>query len=337
MRRIIKKFNLKKFNTFGIEVIADYFFAFTDIIDLKSFLKNDLYNHLDKQVLGGGSNILLTKDFKGVIIHPFCKDIVKKKTTSNSYLIKADAGVNWDSFVEKCVENNWYGLENLSGIPGKVGAAPIQNIGAYGVELKDFIEKIETINLETHELEIFYHDQCNFGYRDSIFKQSLKGKHVITAVYFSLLKEPNLITNYKAVEEELNKIGPATAQNLRKAILNIRESKLPKPIDFPNAGSFFKNPIISLSEFKKIKSKNPEIPHYIESDKKVKIPAAWLIEQCGFKGYKNGKVAVHDKQALVIINTGGANAQDILNLADKICSKVKKTFGIQLEKEINLI
>jgi UDP-N-acetylmuramate dehydrogenase len=337
MRRIIKNFNLTKYNTFGIEAFADYFFAFTDIVELKSFLKNDLYSHLDVRVIGGGSNILLTEDFHGALIHPICKNIQVKNETNNSVTIKVDAGLNWDSLVEQCIAKGWYGLENLSGIPGSVGASPIQNIGAYGVEVKDFIRKVETVEIETQEIKIFDHDFCRFSYRDSIFKNEFKNKYVVTSVYFKLQKEANLVTHYANIDEELSKMGDRTPENLRQLILNIRQTKLPKVEEFPNAGSFFKNPVISATQFKKIALKSPGIPYYPDENESFKIPAAWLIDQCGYKGYQNGKVAVHDKQALVLINKGGACGQDILNLAKKITTKVKSTFGVDLEREVNLL
>jgi UDP-N-acetylmuramate dehydrogenase len=336
MRRIIKNYNLLNHNTFGIEVFTDFFFAFTDIVELKAFLKNDLYEHLEKRVLGGGSNVLFTDNFHGAVIHPICNRIEVKKKDTETILIKADAGLNWDTFVEQCINNEWFGLENLSGIPGSVGASPIQNIGAYGVEVKDFIYKVEGVNLETHEIDYFYKDNCKFGYRTSIFKQELKDKYVITAVFFKLKRKENLQISYAMVQEELKKYPQQNAANLRKAILDIRAQKLPKIEEMPNAGSFFKNPVISEEKFQQLKISYQDLPSYPELDHKVKIPAGWLIEKCGLKGYQNGNTAVHDKQALVLINKGSATGADILRLADKIAEKVKTDFGIELEKEVNV-
>ena len=336
MRRIIKNFNLKKFNTFNIDSEAEVFFMFTDIIDLKAFLKNEQFLHLEKRVLGGGSNVLITGDYKGAVIHPMDTTIKVVSKNKNSVSLKVGAGTNWDDFVAYCVKNNLYGIENLSGIPGNVGAAPIQNIGAYGVEVKDFIRLIEYVELDTHKINKIYGDECNFGYRDSIFKHELRNKVCITAVTFTLNTEENLKLNYRGVEEEIKKLGKINAANLRNAILTIREKKLPKPEEMPNAGSFFKNPILEKTTFNKLQKKNPDIPFYTLENDLIKIPAAWLIEKTGFKGFQNGKTAVHNKQPLVLINKSDATSKDILKLSEKIIKKIKKEFGIELEKEVNL-
>jgi len=336
MRRIIKNFNLKKFNTFNIDSQAEVFFMFTDIIDLKAFLKNEQFSHLEKRVLGGGSNVLITENYKGAVIHPMDTTIKVVSKAQTGVSLKVGAGTNWDDFVDYCVKNNLYGIENLSGIPGNVGAAPIQNIGAYGVEVKDFIRSIEYVDLGTHKINKIYKDECNFGYRDSIFKQELKNKVCITAVTFILNTEENLKLNYRGVKEEINKLGKINAANLRNAILTIREKKLPNPEEMPNAGSFFKNPILEKTIFNELQKKNPDIPFYPLEGDLIKIPAAWLIEKSGFKGFQNGKTAVHNKQALVLINKSDAKREDILNLAEKIIEKIKKEFGIELEKEVNL-
>ncbi len=336
MRRIVKNFNLKTYNTFNIEAYSSIFFMFTDIIELKAFLKNEQFLHLQKRVLGGGSNVLITHNFEGAIIHPTNNDLKLQKTHSSNIVVKVGAGLNWDSFVEYALNNKWYGLENLSGIPGNVGAAPIQNIGAYGVEAKDSIRSVEAIDIETHKIVKFSNAECRFGYRDSIFKQELKNKMVITAVTFELCATEKLILNYRGISEALVQFKKIDTLNLRQAILKLRASKIPKPEISPNAGSFFKNPILKIEDFKNIHKKFSQIPSHKLDDDFVKIPAAWLIDQAGFKGYKNGKTAVNEKQPLILINMGGASADDLLRLSEKIYNKVKSQFNIELEKEVNL-
>jgi UDP-N-acetylmuramate dehydrogenase len=281
--------------------------------------------------------VLFTKDFEGLIIQPLVPDITVLDDTNDSLMVRAGAGVNWDTFVEWCVIRGVYGIENLSFIPGSVGAAPIQNIGAYGVEVKDTIIKVEGVNMDSKKPFELINADCEFGYRDSIFKNKLKGKVIINNVVFRLSKTPNLITNYGNLEEEIGKLGEKTLQSVRTAVINIRKKKLPDPAILGNAGSFFKNPIVSKSTYNSILTKNNTVPSYPLSDEFVKIPAGWLIEQCGWKGKQIGNCGVHKDQALVIVNYGNASGSEIINLATQIQDSVKNEFGIELELEVNVI
>ena len=332
-----KNISLKPFNTFGIDVIAKEFVAVASIEELVKVLDT---NPTDILVLGGGSNMLLTKAVEGLVLHVNLKGITEISKSENSVRIQVAAGENWHELVCWCLDKNYGGLENLSLIPGNVGTAPIQNIGAYGVELKDSFISCEALNIHTKTLKTFTKDECDFGYRNSIFKQALKGQYIITSVVFELSsKNHHLKTNYGAIETELNRSGidQPTIQDVSKAVISIRNSKLPDPKVIGNSGSFFKNPIISLSKFEELQTQFPQMPSYKVSEDAIKIPAGWLIETSGFKGKTFTNYGVHSKQALVLVNHGGANGTDILNLSIQIQNAIKFIFDIDLETEVNIL
>jgi UDP-N-acetylmuramate dehydrogenase len=329
--------SLKDLNTFGIDVNAKYFYEFSSIDEIKFFLKRSAYNDMPRLVLGSGSNILFTEDFQGLVFHPLIKGIAKLKETKDYVFVKSGAGENWDDFVNYCVSNNIGGLENLSLIPGTVGAAPVQNIGAYGVEVKDYIYEVETINIDNCEIEYFTKESCNFDYRDSVFKNKLKNKYIVLNVVFKFSKIHCPVTNYGNIEIELNKLKSRKINDLRDLIINIRKSKLPDPAIIGNAGSFFKNPVIECSLSESLQKKFPSIPCFNVKNGKTKISAGWLIEKCGWKGKKINSAGVFDKQALVIVNYGIATGKEIMKLSEEIQKSVFNEFGIKLEPEVNII
>lgn len=336
---IIKEnFSLKNLNTFGIDVKAK-FFASLKNEEVKDVLLSQKFKDIPKLILGGGSNILFTKDFNGLVIQLSSEEIKILKENSDNIFIEADAGVIWHELVLFCVNKNFGGIENLSLIPGKAGAAPIQNIGAYGQELKDTFHSLKGFFIENGEEKIFYEDECNFGYRNSIFKKQLKNKFVITSITLKLNKNPVPNISYGAVEEELKKqnLEKITIKDVSNAVCKIRMSKLPDPKEIGNAGSFFKNPEIAVEEFKNLKEKFPDITGYKTSDNLIKIPAGWLIEKSGLKGKKIGDTGTHKKQALVIVNYGNADGREIVKFKNFIKNEIFKNFGIELEEEVNVI
>ncbi|MBE2273340.1 MAG: UDP-N-acetylmuramate dehydrogenase [Flavobacteriales bacterium] len=342
---IQENFSLKNHNTFGVDVSAKYFAEVHSVEELIEVLKQNpthpVTNTPTQQLfLGGGSNILFTKNFDGLVIQLDLKGISEQIINENEVLVTAKSGENWHEFVQFCLNKNYGGLENLSLIPGNVGTSPMQNIGAYGTEIKDVFVSCKVLNLETLEIEEFDNEKCKFGYRDSIFKQEGKGKYVILEVTFNLTTKNHLIkTEYGAIKGELEKmsVDNPTIQDVSKAVIHIRQSKLPDPKVIGNAGSFFKNPTISKEQFKEVQIKYPEIPHYPSRDL-VKVPAGWLIEQCGWKGKQIGNVASHKLQALVIVNaTGNASGREIFDFSSLIIDSVKEKFGIELEREVNII
>lgn len=288
-------------------------------------------------ILGGGSNLLFTSDFDGLVLKPDLKGVRILEKEKNFVLIEASAGESWDSIVKRTVEQGWGGIENLSFIPGTVGASPVQNIGAYGVEVKDTLHSVTYIGLDDMKQHTLLPHECRFGYRQSIFKQELKGKALVTSVTFRLQMEPSLVTRYGNVGEELKKYPERSVRTVREAIIAIRSRKLPDPAVVGNAGSFFKNPVIPLNEFVLFHEKNPSAPFYEVEGKRFKIPAAWLIEACGWKGYREGDAGVHSTQPLVLVNYGKSKGNEILRLANRICESVKERFNILLEKEVNII
>ncbi len=335
---IQKDISLKKYNTFGIDVTAKHFIAVNTINELIDVLK--LNNYPDKFILGGGSNILLTKNINALVIHINLKGKKIVSKTESSIIISSGAGENWHEFVLWCINNGYGGLENLSLIPGNVGTSPIQNIGAYGVELKDHFVSCKVIDLESLELKTFNNTECRFGYRDSIFKQNAKGRYIITSVNFKLTtKNHNLRTNYGAIQEELNTMGTTSPsiQDISKAVIKIRESKLPNPKKIGNSGSFFKNPIINKTQFEALVKQFPDVPSYKLSEEAIKIPAGWLIEKAGFKGKTFNNYGVHKKQALVLVNYGGSKGKDILKLAKLIQETIYRIFGVSIETEVNIL
>ncbi|OBX25449.1 UDP-N-acetylmuramate dehydrogenase [Gelidibacter algens] len=336
--QIQKNISLKTYNTFGLDARAKYFIKVESLAELIEALSLDAYP--DKFILGGGSNMLLTKDLDCLVIQVALKGIEIIDHQEDFVLVKANAGENWHEFVLWCLEHDFGGLENLSLIPGNVGTAPIQNIGAYGVEIKDVFVSCDALNIKTNKLETFTKEACQFGYRESIFKQAKKDQYIILDATFKLTKvEHQLHTEYGAIATELEAMGivKPTIQDISKAVINIRESKLPNPKEIGNSGSFFKNPIISKSHYEKLKINFPEIPSYSISPSEVKIPAGWLIEKSGFKGKTFDQYGVHKKQALVLVNYGNAKGSDILNLAKLIQKTIQQIFGITIEMEVNII
>ncbi|WP_160136225.1 UDP-N-acetylmuramate dehydrogenase [Chryseobacterium sp. c4a] len=335
-----ENFSLKPYNTFGVDAKAKYFTEINSIETLKDALNFSKEKSLPLLFLGGGSNILLTKDFDGLAIKLGLKGISEKDLNENEVLITAKAGENWHEFVMYCLKKNYGGLENLSLIPGNVGTSPMQNIGAYGTEIKDVFVSCLVLDLENLELKTFDLEECRFGYRDSIFKQEGKGRYVILEVTFKLTKkEHHIKTEYGAITSELENLGIAhpTIQDVSQAVINIRQSKLPDPKKIGNAGSFFKNPTIPLVQFEELKQKFENIQGYPNGNM-VKVPAGWLIEQCGWKGKQIGNAASHKLQSLVIINaTGEATGKEIFDFSTEIINSVKEKFGIELEREVNII
>lgn len=338
--KIQENYSLKNLNTFGVDVSAKYFAEVKDINDLKYAIEFAKINHFEMLFLGGGSNVLFTKDFGGLVIKLDLKGITEEIIDENTVLVTAQAGENWHEFVQFCLSENYGGLENLSLIPGNVGTSPMQNIGAYGTEIKDTFVKCKVLNIETLEIEEFNKEECGFGYRDSIFKREGKGKYVILEVTFKLFtKNHQIKTEYGAIKNELDKLGieNPTIQDVSRAVISIRQTKLPDPQILGNAGSFFKNPTIPLQQFTEVQNSYPQIPNYPNGDL-VKVPAGWLIEQCGWKGKQIGNVASHKLQALVIVNaTGEASGEEILDFSTLIIDSVKEKFGIELEREVNIL
>ncbi|MFA5299418.1 MAG: UDP-N-acetylmuramate dehydrogenase [Lutibacter sp.] len=332
--KIQQNISLKPYNTFGIHANAKRFVSIDSLKELKETIA------VEKEVflLSGGSNILLTNDIEKLVIHLNTKGIIVNDFSTDEVFVTAEAGENWHEFVLWCISQNYGGLENLSLIPGNVGTAPIQNIGAYGVEIKDTFQQLEALEIETGKTKTFTNEACNFDYRNSVFKNELKGKYIIINVTFKLTKK-NHVTNisYGAIKELLKDKKNPSIREISEAVIAIRQSKLPNPKEIGNSGSFFKNPVIDANSFKKIKEKYPTIPNYVLSKKEVKIPAGWLIEQCGFKGKRFGDAGVHEKQALVLVNYDNASGQEIYALAKKIQQKVMEIFNISLEIEVNII
>lgn len=337
MFELKENFSLKNYNTFGIDVKTRFFSACSTINEINETINIQINKNLPLMILGGGSNVLFTGNFSGVIIKPSLKGIEIVHENSREVQLKVGAGEDWDEFVGYCVQKGWGGVENLSLIPGNVGASPIQNIGAYGVEVKDVITGVETLEVEMYQIHHFKNAECRFGYRDSIFKRELKGKHIITHVYFQLNKEPDYILDYGNLKDELSKFDEINLQNIRQAVIDIRNSKLPKPEEIGNAGSFFKNPVVEIAIAEKIKQNYPEMPIYALGNALVKIPAGWLIEKAGWKGKRDGNVGVHQKQALVLINLGNAAGKEVIEFAQKIQQSVLALFGIDLEMEVNVV
>lgn len=335
---IRKDYSLKKHNTFGIDVKANTFIALKSQEQAHDYLKNNKLASENLLILGGGSNILFTGNYNGLILHPTFGKIKTVKTENRMTCVYAEAGLEWDDLVEWTVENELGGLENLSGIPGKVGAAPIQNIGAYGAEVSDVINRVFAISIVDGRKRIFLKPECNFEYRESIFKNELKNHYLITAVEFMLKNSPqNFNLTYGNLEKEVKKHGTLSLKSVRKAVTVIRAEKLPDPGYKGNAGSFFKNPVIKKDRFIDLKNRYNDIPSWYLGDNSYKIPAAWLIEKAGWKGKKYGRAAVHSRQALVLVNDNNAGGNEILELSNSIIDAVYKIFGITLSREVNVV
>ena len=335
--KITPNASLLHYNTFGIKAHADSIVEYDSVDDLKEVLKSEPVKSNPIFHIGGGSNLLFLNNFKGVILHSAIKSIQKLKENTENIYLEVGSGVVWDDFVAYCVENGLGGVENLSLIPGETGASAVQNIGAYGVEVKDVIEEVKTIEIKSSNLYTFSNSECEYGYRDSIYKHELKGKYIITSVIFRLDKKPSYKLNYSNLEEEVLKAKSISLTSIRDTIIAIRESKLPNPKTSGNAGSFFMNPVISKQHFLDLQAEYPQIPHYFVSETEEKVPAGWLIEQCGWKGKNIGNAGVHDKQALVLINRGGAIGAEIAFLAEQIQKSVNEKFSIKLQPEVIFI
>lgn len=334
-----ERYPLKKLNTFGIEAYAAFYTVLDNEQAVIHFAKNNPKPQLPLLILGGGSNLLFTGDFSGVVVRPLMKGIEIIEDHQDHCLLAVKAGTEWDSLVAYAVDRDLYGLENLSGIPGSVGACPIQNIGAYGAEVKDAIASVEAIMIHKGEKIILKSEECRFSYRNSIFKQELKGKLIITRVIFHLEKHGRLMLSYGDVEEETMKLsgGSPDLKTLRQAILNIRNRKLPDTEKAASAGSFFKNPVVGLQQYELLNAMFPGMPAYAQTGNTYKLSAAWLIEQCGWKSFRRGDAAVYDRQALILVNYGNATGREILQLAQDITTSVKDKFNILIEAEVNII
>ncbi len=330
--------SLKNYNTFGIDVKAKTFISVESLEDLKTVLQKNYAE--DLFILGGGSNMLLTRNIDSIVIHIGLKGKQIIEETEKEVVIEINAGENWHEVVLWTLDKNWGGFENLSLIPGNIGTAPIQNIGAYGTEIRDTLISLKAIDIQTLEVREFLNEDCGFGYRDSIFKSKVKGRYIIISVTFRLTKKDHIIkTNYGTIREALDQMGvtDVTINDVSKAVIKIRKEKLPDPAELGNSGSFFKNPVITADHLEKLKAGFPDIPNYKAGLNEFKIPAGWLIEKTGLKGYREGDAGVHKNQALVLVNYGDATGQEILDLAKKIQKDVYKKFRIELQPEVNII
>ncbi len=336
--------SLKQYNTFGIDVTAQSFASFSSLDELEALTeyKQEL-SSINKisplLILGGGSNLLFTKNVDGLVLKNELKGIELVNEDADYCYVKASAGEAWHTFVEHCIANNYAGLENLSLIPGNVGASPMQNIGAYGVEIKDVFHELQAYNINEKTIVKFSNAECKFGYRESIFKNEVKGQYIILNVTYRLRKNPLFNTSYGAINTELERMGAKelTIQNISQAVINIRTNKLPNPKEIGNAGSFLKNPQVSKFRWHVIWEEYPDVAAYKVDDLHYKLAAGWLIEKCGWKGFRRGDAGCHAKQALVLVNYGGASGQEILDLSDEIIKSVKNKFGVDLEREVNII
>lgn len=335
---IQNNFSLKKYNTFGIEAKAKQFVAVNSIEDLNTILKE--HQSEPKFILGGGSNMLLTQDIQALVIHIDLKGKKVLKEDDDFVWVESQAGENWHEFVLWTIDQNFGGLENMSLIPGNVGTTPVQNIGAYGTEIKDTFVSCEAMTIATQVMKTFTKEDCHFGYRESIFKQEVKDQYIITSVVFKLTKRNHKInTSYGDITKELEKqnVTTPTLKDVSNAVIAIRQSKLPDPAALGNSGSFFKNPIIPKEQYEKAHALHPEMPHYVVSETEVKVPAGWLIEKTGFKGKRFGDAGIHKNQALVLVNYGNATGQEILAVSRDIQATILREFGIAIEAEVNVI
>ena len=332
--------NLKPYNSFGFDAVAKEFVEINAVGDLQTLIKSGALKCQKTLILSGGNNILFQNEvFDGLVIYINTKGIEILHEDGNEVVVHAQAGEDWPDFVRFCVGKGWHGVENLAHIPGKVGAAPVQNIGAYGMELKDSFLRCEAMDLTTGETKVFTKEDCRFGYRESVFKNELKGQYIITSVDCLLKKNAPLHLEYGNIKSFLdqNGIPHPTLQQLHDAICDIRDAKLPDVKQIGSAGSFFKNPVIGRTQFEPLQKEYPTIPHYDEPNGKVKVPAGWLIEQVGWKGWRNEHVGVYDKQALVLVHYGGGKGEDIVNLAKRIQDSVEEKFGIRISPEVSFV
>ena len=338
MIRFSENHFLKSYNTFGVDVTARHFFEFTEPEDLEIFVQsNESWRDLPLFILGGGSNVLFLNNFEGLILHPNVPGIGKVKEDRQNVWLEAGAGETWDDFVQYCVDWQLGGVENLSLIPGLTGAAPVQNIGAYGQEVGEVIELVRGYDLQQKKYVELTAAECGFSYRNSIFKKELKNRVVITSIVFRMEKFPEFKLKYGQVEERVKDLGEINLHNIRKAVIDIRNSKLPDVNVLGNAGSFFKNPVVDAAVAKNLCRKYPEMPVYESGAGKIKLAAGWLIEKSGLKGYREGNIGVHEKQALVIVNHGGATGKEIFDFSEKLIKEIFTRFGVELEREVNVI
>jgi UDP-N-acetylmuramate dehydrogenase len=331
--------SLKNLNTFHFDVRADYVASIRNDEDLDEIFTSYKYRSKKKLILGGGSNVLFTRNFLGIILRLEISGIEVVEDSADSVIVGFGAGESWHQCVLWCIEKGLGGIENLSLIPGTIGAAPMQNIGAYGVEIKDIFHSLEAYEIKAGKIVKFYNEDCKFGYRYSIFKGALKDKYVITRVFLRLTKYPTFNVEYGNLKEKLEEMGvqELTLKDVSQAVINIRQSKLPDPMDIGNAGSFFKNPVIESDFYESLQAAFEKIPGYKVDEDTTKISAAWMIDHCGWKGKKFGDIGVHDKQALVLVNHGNGTGKEILELSQDIQKSVFKTFGVQLETEVNIV
>lgn len=335
--------SLKHYNTFGMDVRARRFAEVRSLDDVEPMLQAFEGNCKDALIFGGGSNILFSKDVDQPVLHIALRGIYKIKESRETVDVRIGAGENWHGFVQYCLDHDWGGVENLSLIPGTAGAAPIQNIGAYGIELSEVFLSLEAIDLTSGDLRTFHRNDCGFEYRNSVFKQNPANPFLITSVTLHLTKPGyhRYHTDYGSISDKLNRMGidnnKVSIQAISEAVIAIRRRKLPDPAVIGNAGSFFKNPVIPKTDYKQLKSHFPDLPHFPVDDNHVKVPAGWLIDQCGWKGHRRGAVGVHEFQALVLVNYGGGTGDQILGLAQHIQASVKDRFGILLEREVKVI
>ncbi len=340
MLNILENKSLKIYNTFSIDVKARYFIEVNSVEELNDLFIDEFYGSLPRLILGGGSNILFTQNFDGIVIKLNVKGVFIEKELKETILIRANSGEIWHDFILWTLSNGYGGLENMSLIPGNVGTAPMQNIGAYGIEIKDVFVSLEAFDVETRKTRSFSLDECNFGYRESVFKRKFKDRYIILSVTFKLTKKNHLIKkSYGDIQNELDlrNIKDPSIKDISNVVIKIRENKLPNPKILGNSGSFFKNPIISIEDLNSIKLNHPTIKFYPMNDGFVKIAAGWLIDDAGWKGKRVGDAGVHDKQALVLVNYGNATGQDIYNLSQEIINDIKSKYKIIIEREVNIL
>ena len=330
--------SLLPYNTFGMDVKASRFVEYASVEELRGLWNAEREAVARALHIGGGSNLLFASDYEGLILHSAIKGYTVVKETEEEVEVRVGAGEVWDDFVAYTVANGWYGAENLSLIPGEVGASAVQNIGAYGVEAKDLIVSVDTFGLETGEERRFMREECRYAYRESVFNQELKGKYAVTFVTYRLKKHPVFHLEYGNIRAELEKQGcQVDLENVRRIIIAIRQAKLPDPKVLGNAGSFFMNPVVPKMQFEALLAQYPDMPHYPVDDAHVKIPAGWMIDRCGWKGKRVGHAGVHEKQALVLVNCGGATGKEVMHLAEEIVASVRERFGVTIRPEVNYI
>jgi UDP-N-acetylmuramate dehydrogenase len=335
--KICKNISLKSYNTFGIDCVARCLVHVRTDKEVAALFRRDISWQGPLLIIGGGSNILFTDDFIGTILHPQFSGIRIEEQQGDDVIISAGAGINWDKLVEWAVEKGYGGIENLSLIPGNVGAAAVQNIGAYGAEAKDTIVKVKTITVANGSVKFFSNEECSFSYRNSIFKDKEKGRYLVTRTWFRLKINTKMNLDYGSLKDEVKKLGSPTLKNVRQSVINIRRSKLPDPEVTGNAGSFFKNPVVDYAIYEKLIRRFPDMPSYTDFSGGIKLAAGWLIDQCGWKGKRLGDAGVHDKQALVLVNYGNATGKEVYNLSEKIRISVFEKFGINLDREVEII